>query len=150
MYDGVGRRSDQSNGRFLNIGQHSLNGYERDCLFRNTGDEHSGRANLPQHGVVDGRVASTRLPTEFGEFIAVAYEASVYDRTHLALVMGDVAGEGAVLVRMHSECLTSDVFRSRRCDCRTRFSGRRCAYRPGTSSVSARISSGRKRPGKKR
>jgi hypothetical protein len=38
MYDGVGRRSDQSSGRFLNIGQHSLNGYERDCLFRNTGD----------------------------------------------------------------------------------------------------------------
>jgi enediyne biosynthesis protein E4 len=38
MYDGVGRRSDQSNGRFLNIGQHTLNGYERDCLFRNTGD----------------------------------------------------------------------------------------------------------------
>jgi hypothetical protein len=38
MYDGVGRRSDQSSGRFLNIGQHSLNGYERNCLFRNTGD----------------------------------------------------------------------------------------------------------------
>jgi len=63
------------------------------------------------------RVASTRLPTEFGEFTAVAYEATVYDRTHLALVMGDVAGEGAVLVRMHSECLTGDVFQSRRCDC---------------------------------
>jgi len=63
------------------------------------------------------RIASTRLPTEFGEFTAVAYEAMVYDRTHLALVMGDVAGEGAVLVRMHSECLTGDVFQSRRCDC---------------------------------
>jgi 3,4-dihydroxy 2-butanone 4-phosphate synthase/GTP cyclohydrolase II len=63
------------------------------------------------------RIASTRLPTEFGEFTAVAYEALVYDRTHLALVMGDVAGEGAVLVRMHSECLTGDVFQSRRCDC---------------------------------
>ena len=63
------------------------------------------------------RIASTRLPTEFGEFTAVAYEATVYDRTHLALVMGDVAGEGAVLVRMHSECLTGDVFQSRRCDC---------------------------------
>ena len=63
------------------------------------------------------RIASTRLPTEFGEFIAVAYEATVYDRTHLALVMGDVAGDAPVLVRMHSECLTGDVFQSRRCDC---------------------------------
>jgi 3,4-dihydroxy 2-butanone 4-phosphate synthase/GTP cyclohydrolase II len=63
------------------------------------------------------RVASTRLPTEFGEFTAVAYEATVYDRTHLALVMGDVAGDDPVLVRMHSECLTGDVFQSMRCDC---------------------------------
>ena len=63
------------------------------------------------------RVASTRMPTEFGEFMAVAYEATVYDRTHLALVMGDVAGDDPVLVRMHSECLTGDVFQSMRCDC---------------------------------
>jgi 3,4-dihydroxy 2-butanone 4-phosphate synthase/GTP cyclohydrolase II len=63
------------------------------------------------------RVASTRLPTEFGEFTAVAYEATVYDRTHLALVMGEVAGDDPVLVRMHSECLTGDVFQSMRCDC---------------------------------
>ena len=63
------------------------------------------------------RVATTRLPTEFGEFTAIAYETTVYRREHIALVMGDVAGDDAVLVRMHSECLTSDVFRSRRCDC---------------------------------
>ncbi|HEX2437808.1 MAG TPA: bifunctional 3,4-dihydroxy-2-butanone-4-phosphate synthase/GTP cyclohydrolase II [Methylomirabilota bacterium] len=63
------------------------------------------------------RTASTRLPTDFGEFTAVAYEASVQNRTHLALVMGDVAGEEPVLVRMHSECLTGDVFQSMRCDC---------------------------------
>jgi 3,4-dihydroxy 2-butanone 4-phosphate synthase/GTP cyclohydrolase II len=63
------------------------------------------------------RMASTRLPTDFGEFTAVAYEASVHNRTHLALVMGDVAGEEPVLVRMHSECLTGDVFQSMRCDC---------------------------------
>jgi 3,4-dihydroxy 2-butanone 4-phosphate synthase/GTP cyclohydrolase II len=63
------------------------------------------------------RVASTRLPTDFGEFTAFAYEATVYDRTHLALVMGDVAGDEPVLVRMHSECLTGDVFQSMRCDC---------------------------------
>jgi len=63
------------------------------------------------------RVATTRLPTEFGEFTAIAYETTVYRREHMALVMGDVSGDEPVLVRMHSECLTSDVFRSRRCDC---------------------------------
>jgi 3,4-dihydroxy 2-butanone 4-phosphate synthase/GTP cyclohydrolase II len=63
------------------------------------------------------RVASTRLPTDFGEFTAIAYEATVYSRVHFALVMGPVAGEEPVLVRMHSECLTGDVFHSLRCDC---------------------------------
>ena len=63
------------------------------------------------------RIADTRLPTDFGEFTAIAYEASVYDRIHLALVMGEVAGDAPVLVRMHSECLTGDVFHSMRCDC---------------------------------
>jgi 3,4-dihydroxy 2-butanone 4-phosphate synthase / GTP cyclohydrolase II len=63
------------------------------------------------------RVASTRLPTDFGEFTAIAYEATVYSRVHFALVMGQVSGEDPVLVRMHSECLTGDVFRSLRCDC---------------------------------
>jgi 3,4-dihydroxy 2-butanone 4-phosphate synthase/GTP cyclohydrolase II len=63
------------------------------------------------------RVATTRLPTDYGEFTVIAYETTVYSRQHIALVMGDVAGETPVLVRMHSECLTGDVFRSRRCDC---------------------------------
>jgi 3,4-dihydroxy 2-butanone 4-phosphate synthase/GTP cyclohydrolase II len=63
------------------------------------------------------RVATTRLPTEFGDFTAIAYEATVYSRVHLALVMGDVAGDAPVLIRMHSECLTGDVFHSQRCDC---------------------------------
>jgi 3,4-dihydroxy 2-butanone 4-phosphate synthase/GTP cyclohydrolase II len=63
------------------------------------------------------RIADTRLPTDFGEFTAIAYEATVYDRIHLALVMGEVAGDAPVLVRMHSECLTGDVFHSMRCDC---------------------------------
>ena len=63
------------------------------------------------------RIADTRLPTDFGEFKAIAYEASVYDRIHLALVMGEVGGDSPVLVRMHSECLTGDVFHSLRCDC---------------------------------
>jgi 3,4-dihydroxy 2-butanone 4-phosphate synthase/GTP cyclohydrolase II len=63
------------------------------------------------------RVAATRLPTEFGTFTAIAYESSVESWTPLALVVGEVAGEEPVLVRMHSECLTGDVFHSRRCDC---------------------------------
>lgn len=63
------------------------------------------------------RIAQTRLPTEFGEFTVVAYEATVEGRTPVALVMGEVAGEAPVLVRMHSECLTGDVFHSLRCDC---------------------------------
>jgi 3,4-dihydroxy 2-butanone 4-phosphate synthase / GTP cyclohydrolase II len=63
------------------------------------------------------RTAMSRLPTEFGEFAAIAYETTVESWTPLALVLGDVAGETPVLVRMHSECLTGDVFQSRRCDC---------------------------------
>jgi 3,4-dihydroxy 2-butanone 4-phosphate synthase/GTP cyclohydrolase II len=63
------------------------------------------------------RIAQTRLPTEFGTLVAVAYETTVESRTPLALVVGDVAGDEAVLVRMHSECLFGDVFQCRRCDC---------------------------------
>jgi len=63
------------------------------------------------------RVATTRLPTEYGVFTAVAYEALVESWAPLALTVGEVAGEEPVLVRMHSECLTGDVFQSRRCDC---------------------------------
>jgi 3,4-dihydroxy 2-butanone 4-phosphate synthase/GTP cyclohydrolase II len=63
------------------------------------------------------RVATTRLPTDFGEFHAIAYETTVDNREVLALVMGEVSGDVPVLVRMHSQCLTGDVFHSRRCDC---------------------------------
>jgi 3,4-dihydroxy 2-butanone 4-phosphate synthase/GTP cyclohydrolase II len=63
------------------------------------------------------RAATTRLPTDYGEFTVIAYETTVDDRLPLALVMGDVAGEEPTLVRVHSECLTGDVFGSRRCDC---------------------------------
>jgi 3,4-dihydroxy 2-butanone 4-phosphate synthase/GTP cyclohydrolase II len=63
------------------------------------------------------RVAQARMPSEFGDFTAIAYETSVESRTPLALVLGEVAGGEPVLVRMHSECLTGDVFHSRRCDC---------------------------------
>jgi 3,4-dihydroxy 2-butanone 4-phosphate synthase / GTP cyclohydrolase II len=61
------------------------------------------------------RVVSVQLPTEFGLFSAIAFRETLTGREHLALVMGDV-GEN-VLVRVHSECLTGDVFHSLRCDC---------------------------------
>jgi 3,4-dihydroxy 2-butanone 4-phosphate synthase/GTP cyclohydrolase II len=63
------------------------------------------------------RVVSTRLPTAFGEFAAVGYRSLVDDKHHLAMVKGEVAGAEDVLVRVHSECLTGDVFHSLRCDC---------------------------------
>ncbi|KPK79694.1 MAG: 3,4-dihydroxy-2-butanone 4-phosphate synthase [Gemmatimonas sp. SM23_52] len=63
------------------------------------------------------RVAEAKLPTEFGEFCVIAYTNDVDRREHVALIKGDVAGREDVLVRMHSECLTGDVFHSQRCDC---------------------------------
>jgi 3,4-dihydroxy 2-butanone 4-phosphate synthase/GTP cyclohydrolase II len=63
------------------------------------------------------RAATTHLPTEYGEFTCIAYETTVDDRLPLALVMGEVRTDDPVLVRVHSECLTADVFGSRRCDC---------------------------------
>ena len=63
------------------------------------------------------RVAEARLPTDQGEFTVIAYRNDVDRAEHVALVMGEVAGEPNVLVRMHSKCLTGDVFGSQRCDC---------------------------------
>jgi 3,4-dihydroxy 2-butanone 4-phosphate synthase/GTP cyclohydrolase II len=63
------------------------------------------------------RVVETRLPTAFGEFTAVGYRSLVDHKHHVAMVKGDVAGKDDVLVRVHSECLTGDVFHSLRCDC---------------------------------
>ena len=63
------------------------------------------------------RVAEAKLPTEFGEFRVIAYRNDVDQREHVALVKGDVEKKQGVLVRMHSECLTGDVFHSQRCDC---------------------------------
>lgn len=63
------------------------------------------------------RVAEARLPTEFGEFTVIAYRNDVDRAEHVALVKGEVMGQPNVLVRMHSKCLTGDVFGSRRCDC---------------------------------
>jgi 3,4-dihydroxy 2-butanone 4-phosphate synthase/GTP cyclohydrolase II len=61
------------------------------------------------------RVVSVQLPTEFGAFRAVAFRETLTGREHVALVMGEVGDD--VLVRVHSECLTGDVFHSLRCDC---------------------------------
>ena len=63
------------------------------------------------------RVAEARLPTEFGEFRIIGYRNDVDDHEHVALVLGEVSGQDAVLTRMHSKCLTGDVFHSARCDC---------------------------------
>jgi 3,4-dihydroxy 2-butanone 4-phosphate synthase / GTP cyclohydrolase II len=63
------------------------------------------------------RVVETALPTKFGEFDVVGYRSLVDDKHHVAMVKGDVAGADDVLVRVHSECLTGDVFHSLRCDC---------------------------------
>jgi 3,4-dihydroxy 2-butanone 4-phosphate synthase/GTP cyclohydrolase II len=63
------------------------------------------------------RLSETRMPLDQGEFTAVGYRDLVGERDHIALVMGRLAGGTPPLVRMHSECLTGDVFGSRRCDC---------------------------------
>jgi 3,4-dihydroxy 2-butanone 4-phosphate synthase/GTP cyclohydrolase II len=63
------------------------------------------------------RTTSVRLPTAYGEFSAVAFRERLTGKHHLALVKGDVDGAQDVLVRVHSECLTGDVFHSLRCDC---------------------------------
>jgi len=63
------------------------------------------------------RVVATALPTAFGDFTAVGYRSLVDDKHHVAMVKGEVDGVADVLVRVHSECLTGDVFHSMRCDC---------------------------------
>ena len=61
--------------------------------------------------------SSTKLPTAFGDFVAYGYRALIDGKHHVALVKGDIDGASDVLVRVHSECLTGDVFHSLRCDC---------------------------------
>jgi 3,4-dihydroxy 2-butanone 4-phosphate synthase/GTP cyclohydrolase II len=63
------------------------------------------------------RATSVRLPTAYGDFTAIAFRENLTGKHHVALVKGDVKGEENVLVRVHSECLTGDVFHSLRCDC---------------------------------
>jgi 3,4-dihydroxy 2-butanone 4-phosphate synthase / GTP cyclohydrolase II len=63
------------------------------------------------------RIEVVKLPTDYGDFNLYLYQSRIDAQHHLALVCGDVAGKRNVLVRVHSECLTGDVFGSRRCDC---------------------------------
>jgi 3,4-dihydroxy 2-butanone 4-phosphate synthase/GTP cyclohydrolase II len=70
-----------------------------------------------RHDKLVERVVDTVLPTAFGDFVAVGYRSLVDDKHHVALVKGEVEGKRDVLVRVHSECLTGDVFHSLRCDC---------------------------------
>jgi 3,4-dihydroxy 2-butanone 4-phosphate synthase/GTP cyclohydrolase II len=70
-----------------------------------------------RHEKLVERGAAVRLPTDFGEFQAIAFREKLTGKTHVALVKGDVDGAENVLVRVHSECLTGDVFHSLRCDC---------------------------------
>jgi 3,4-dihydroxy 2-butanone 4-phosphate synthase/GTP cyclohydrolase II len=63
------------------------------------------------------RVTETVIPTEFGEWRAIAYKSAIDTDEHVALIMGDLPGPEPVLVRMHSQCLTGDVFGSQRCEC---------------------------------
>jgi 3,4-dihydroxy 2-butanone 4-phosphate synthase/GTP cyclohydrolase II len=70
-----------------------------------------------QHDKLVQRVAETSLPTQFGTFQAIAYSSVIDPDEHVALVMGDVTTPEPALVRMHSQCVTGDVFGSMRCDC---------------------------------
>lgn len=67
------------------------------------------------------REVAVRMPTDFGEFQAVAYSNEVDNKEHVALVKGEIDPAKPVLVRVHSECLTGDVFHSHRCDCGPQF-----------------------------
>jgi len=70
-----------------------------------------------RHEKLVQRVTEAKLPTIYGEFTAVAYKSAVDAAEHVALVKGDISNAEPVLVRVHSECLTGDVFGSLRCDC---------------------------------
>lgn len=70
-----------------------------------------------RHEKLIERVAEAKLPTKYGEFTIIAYRSKVDPDEHVALVRGDITGDEPVLVRVHSECLTGDVFGSLRCDC---------------------------------
>jgi 3,4-dihydroxy 2-butanone 4-phosphate synthase / GTP cyclohydrolase II len=86
-------------------------------------------AHRRRHDKLIERVVATALPTRHGDFAAVGYRSLIDNKHHVALVMGDVAGEPDVLVGFHSRCLAGDVFHSLRCDCRAQLAGSLAAIR---------------------
>lgn len=70
-----------------------------------------------RHEKLIQKIAEAKLPTKYGDFSAIAYRSTVDTDEQVALIKGDISGDEPVLVRVHSECLTGDVFRSLRCDC---------------------------------
>jgi len=70
-----------------------------------------------RHEKLIERISEVKMPTKYGEFTAYGYVNKINREEHMALVMGDVTGEEPLLVRVHSECMTGDVFGSLRCDC---------------------------------
>ena len=70
-----------------------------------------------RHETLVRRAAAPRLPTVYGDFRIYAYRSDVTEEEHVAMVMGDITPEDPVLVRVHSQCLTGDIFGSCRCDC---------------------------------
>ena len=74
-------------------------------------------AHRQEHEKLVERVTETVIPTAYGSWKAIAYRSIVDPDEHVALVLGDISVEGPVLVRMHSQCVTGDVFHSMRCDC---------------------------------
>jgi 3,4-dihydroxy 2-butanone 4-phosphate synthase/GTP cyclohydrolase II len=67
------------------------------------------------------RLSQARLPTAYGDFTAYVYESKLDNIEHIALVKGEIKGKSNILVRVHSECLTGDIFGSQRCDCRSQL-----------------------------
>jgi 3,4-dihydroxy 2-butanone 4-phosphate synthase / GTP cyclohydrolase II len=70
-----------------------------------------------RHEKLVERVSEVKLPTRYGVFKAIGYRDKITQEEHIALVMGEISGDEPVLTRVHSECLTGDVFKSQRCDC---------------------------------
>ena len=70
-----------------------------------------------KHDKLVHREVEVKLPTDYGDFKVIAYRNEVDDKEHLAIIKGDLSSSSASLVRIHSECLTGDVFHSNRCDC---------------------------------
>ena len=96
--------------------------------------------------VLVARLAEATIPTPYGDFRSYAYESTVDGRTHVALVLGDIGDGAGVLTRVHSECLTGDVFGSLRCDCGAQLERAMAMIGQGRGSVRPRARGTRDRP----